>query len=139
MSDISRSRLGLGALGAAVTLYGTWLLFSRGRDHIDILLWLAGGVLVHDVLIALASLAVGLVVMRVAPTLVRGPVAAGLMVLGTVTLAAIPVLGRFGERADNPTLLPRDYTAGWLVFAALVLIAVAVGVVRNLRDARSGA
>ena len=34
-----------------------------------------------------------------------------------VTLVAVPVLGRFGARADNPTLLDRDYVAGWLVLA----------------------
>ena len=68
------------------------------------------------------------------PSRVRGPVATGLIVLGTVTATAIPMLGRFGERADNATLLDRNYTVGWLVFALLVVIGTGVGVWRSLRD-----
>ena len=48
----------------------------------------------------------------------------GLVVLGTTTLFAVPVLGRFGARTDNPTLLDRDYTAGWLVLAGIIAAAV---------------
>ena len=44
-----------------------------------------------------------------------------LVVLATVTVTAIPVLGRFGARPDNLTILPRNYVLGWLVLAALVL------------------
>ena len=36
----------------------------------------------------------------------------GFVVLGSVTLLAMPVLGRFGARPDNPTLLDRDYSVG---------------------------
>jgi hypothetical protein len=59
----------------------------------------------------------------------------GLLVLGSLTIMAIPVLGRFGARPDNPTLLDRNYTAGWLVVAGLTLVAVLAGMVsaRTLR------
>ena len=60
-------------------------------------------------------------------------------VLGPVTLLAVPVLGRFGERPDNPTLLDRDYTAGWLVLAGLTALTVAAAaVVRSRRTRSSG-
>jgi hypothetical protein len=36
-------------------------------------------------------------------------------------VVAIPVLGRFGARPDNPTLLDRPYLTGWLVVAGLTL------------------
>ena len=52
---------------------------------------------------------------RGCPRSVRAPAAVALVVLGSVTLLAVPVLGRFGARPDNPTLLDRDYSAGWLV------------------------
>ncbi len=42
----------------------------------------------------------------------KAPAVVGCVVLGSVTLLAVPVLGRFGERSDNPTLLDRNYTAG---------------------------
>ena len=48
-----------------------------------------------------------------APGRLRAPAAAAFVVLGSVTLLAIPVLGRFGARPDNPTLLDRHYVAGW--------------------------
>jgi hypothetical protein len=61
------------------------------------------------------------------------------VVLGTVTLSAVPVLGRFGARADNPTLLDRHYLLGWLVFAVLVGVVTAASVlVRGRRTTRRG-
>ena len=50
--------------------------------------------------------------------------AGGLVVLGTLTLMAVPVLGGWGANADNPTILDRDYAAGWLVLAAVILAVV---------------
>jgi hypothetical protein len=49
-------------------------------------------------------------------------------VLGTVTVVAVPLLGRFGARADNPTLLDRNYLLGWLVLATLTVVVVGVAV-----------
>jgi hypothetical protein len=43
---------------------------------------------------------------------------------------AVPVLGRWGANADNPTILDRNYTLGWLVVASLVLAGVVAGVLR---------
>ena len=47
--------------------------------------------------------------------------AGGLVVLGTVTLMAVPVLGGWGANADNPTILDRNYAAGWLVVAGVTI------------------
>jgi hypothetical protein len=57
------------------------------------------------------------------------------VVLGSVTVLAVPVLGRFGERSDNATLLDRDYTAGWLVLALFTVAAVVVASVLRSRRA----
>ncbi len=134
---MSRVRTVLGGVGVLVATYGAWLLLSR-QDLGQLgsaVVWLAGGVIVHDVVIAGVVLALGLVGSRTLSERVRGPVVAGFVVLATVTLLAVPVLGRFGARSDNPTLLDRDYTAGWFVLAGVVvltgLVAVAVGVVRR--------
>ncbi len=61
----------------------------------------------------------------------RGPVAVGLVVLGTVSLATLPMLGRFGARSDNDTLLDRNYLGGWLVLLSLVVIGVALAAIRR--------
>ena len=37
----------------------------------------------------------------------------GLVVWGGLTVMAIPVLGRFGALAANPTLLDRPYLTSW--------------------------
>lgn len=115
-------RVVLGALGVAVTAYGGWLLVSRqsGDQLRSAATWLVGGVLVHDLLLSAVVIVAGVVVSRLVPEPARAPVAVGGVVLGSLTLIAVPVLGRFGARPDNPTLLDRDYTTGWLVVAALV-------------------
>jgi hypothetical protein len=56
----------------------------------------------------------------------RPAVVVGAVVLGTVTLAATPVLLGNGATPTNPTLLDRDYTAGWLWLAAIVATGVSL-------------
>ncbi|MEP6816189.1 MAG: hypothetical protein ABI873_11625 [Marmoricola sp.] len=125
-----------GGAGLAVGAYGVYLLLSLGLSNLlAALYWLAGGVILHDGLIGPALIVVGVGVAMLVPHRVRAPVAAGLIVLGTVTMTAIPMLGRFGAKPDNPTLLDRNYTVGWLVFAALVALGAGLGVVRVLSRA----
>jgi hypothetical protein len=75
---------------------------------------------------------------RLLPAAWRGPAAAGLVVLGSVTLLAVPVLGSFGARPDNPTLLDRDYWAGWAGIAGLTLLGTALAGGLARRRTRSG-
>lgn len=119
-------RVALGVVGGVVAAYGGWLLVSREDQWTTVGWWIAAGIVAHDVLIAGATIALGALAVRSAPATARAPVAVGFIVLAPVTLAAIPVLGRFGARADNPTLLDRDYLAGWAVLAGLTVVAVAV-------------
>lgn len=129
------SRRLLGALGVLVAAYGAWLLLSREDLHrlVDVALWLGGGVLLHDAVLAPAVLVVSALAARVLPAAWRAPAVVVLVVLGAVTLLAVPVLGRFGARADNPTLLDRDYTTGWLLVAGLVVLGAAAGAVARRR------
>jgi hypothetical protein len=116
-------RVALGAVGVAVAGYGVLRLLELGWANLGAtVLWLAGGVLLHDVVLAPATIVVcALAVLALRSRAWRAAAAGGLVVLGTVTITAIPVLGRFGARPDNPTLLDRPYVAGWLVVAVLVL------------------
>ena len=133
-------RPALGAAGVAIAVYGGWLLVTRGRDHLDVAVWLAAGVLLHDAVLAVATLVLGAVATRLLPRPARAPAAVGLVVLGPLTLLAIPVLGRFGAREDNPTLLDRDYAVGWLLLAGLTTLAVLVAtLVRSRTDREGGA
>jgi hypothetical protein len=119
-----RTRVAIGTLGVLAGLYGGWLVLSRGHDLLNLGVWLAAGVVLHDGVLALVLLAIGTVAVRLLPRPAKAPAVVGFVVLGSVTLLAVPVLGRFGARSDNPTLLDRDYTVGWLVLAGLVLVGV---------------
>ncbi len=134
---VGPGRLVPGALGVLVGLYGAWLLLSRQEPSqvLDVAVWTVAALLLHDVVLGGLELALGAAAQRVLPWTVSGPVAGGFLVLGSVTLMAVPVLGRFGAREDNPTLLDRDYTTGWLVLAVLVLVAVVLAVLRRRRHA----
>jgi hypothetical protein len=124
----------LAALGVLAGLYGGWLLLSRGHDLENVAVWLVGGVVVHDAVLSVLVIALAALAVRALPPAARLPAAVGFVVLGSVTLSAIPVLGRFGARPDNPTLLDRGYWAGWLVLAGLTLVAVIVAtLVRSRR------
>ncbi|GAB3992021.1 hypothetical protein [Nocardioides marmoraquaticus] len=113
--------------GLAASAYGVVLLLRQDvADLLDSLLWMVGAAVAHDAVVAPVTIVVTLVLLRVVPATWRTAVTVGLLVLVTVTATAVPVLGRFGARSDNPTLLDRDYTSGWLVLAALCLAVVVV-------------
>lgn len=132
-------RIALGTAGVLVGAYGAFRLVELGWTNLKAtLVWLAAGVALHDGILAPATIAVAAAGMVLLPTRLRGAAAAGLLVLGTVTLTAVPVLGRFGAKEDNPTLLDRNYTAGWLILAATVLVGVVVQGVVAMLSGRPG-
>jgi hypothetical protein len=129
----------LGVVGVAGGVYGGWLLLTRqaGEQLVSAVQWLVAGVVLHDAVLVPLVLVLVAVAGRVAPPTVRAPAAVLLVVVGSVTLLAVPVLGGFGRRPDNPSLLDRDYTAGWLVLVVTLVVAVVVGsVVQRRRRAR---
>ncbi|MEC9052171.1 MAG: hypothetical protein VX747_06905, partial [Actinomycetota bacterium] len=77
---------------------------------------------------------------RLLPAVARPAAGAGLVVLGSLTVLAVPFLGGFGREnaPDNPTLLDRDYTAGYLVLVVTVIIVVVLPVLlHTLRSRRA--
>lgn len=124
----------LAGVGLAVAAYGVVLLLATGISNVVALVpWLVGGVLVHDALLAPLTLLAAVALTRVVPRSWWSVTAVALVVVGTVTVAAVPVLGRFGERADNTTLLDRPYLVGW---AGFVLVVAVVAVAVRLLGAR---
>lgn len=126
-------RVVVGTVGVALMGVGASLL-TDVRDPADVLVWLGGAALLHDVLIAPAVLLVGLVVVRGGT---RGPVRGALLVAGALTAVALPVLLRPGRTA-NPSVLPLDYPRNWLislvaVFTVTALWAAARGFARGRR------
>ena len=138
---MTAARVVLGAGGVLLGLWGVWLIFGSAdtADLINIAIWLGAGVLAHDVLIAAITLAVAAVAARLLPEVAKAPVTAALVVVGTVTVVAIPFLGRFGASPTNETLLDRNYVGGYLVLVAIVMVcAAAATVIRMRRPPASG-
>jgi hypothetical protein len=132
----SVSRVLIGALGVAVAVRGVWMLLANQRfDQLfSAALWLGGGVLAHDAIIAPVALGLGWVLIRALPAWARGAAAAGGIVLGSLTLVAVPVLGAWGRRPDNASLLPRDYLLGWLaVFVVIIICSTAAALIVRAR------
>jgi hypothetical protein len=122
-------RLAAVACGIVAGGYGVWLLLSLGWANTrSTTFWLVGGVVVHDAVFAPLVLGVAWVALRSVPRRRLAPWVVVLMIVVPVTLAGMPELGRFGARADNPTLLDRHYWWGWLLLVTLVLGAALVGI-----------
>jgi hypothetical protein len=133
-------RRALGALGVAVTAYGAWLLVSRTDNGqlVDAGVWLAAGVVLHDFVLTIVVLVVAALSLRLLPEPARAPALVGMFLLGSLTLVAFPMLGRFGAREDNPTLLDRPYLASWLVLVGVTVLTVgAASLVRSRRGPRA--
>jgi hypothetical protein len=136
MTTTTGTRVAIGSLGVLGGLYGAYLVLSRGHDLLNLVFWLAGGVVLHDAVLSMSVIAIGALVFKVVPDIAKAPVTVGFVVLGSLTLLAIPVLGKFGERSDNVTLLDRNYLVGWLVVAGLTFGCVAVATVVRSRRRR---
>ena len=129
------TRVLLGASGVLVGVYGAYLLLTRqDTDQIvSAATWLAAGVVLHDFVLAPLVLLLVFVGSRVLPASARVPAVVGMVVLGTVTAFAIPVLTRFGNKVDDDGLLDRSYVVSWLMVAAVVLLAVVAASVARAR------
>jgi hypothetical protein len=129
-------RIALGLAGIALAYIGVRDLLGFDWSRlVSVLEWLIAGNVLHDVILAPLVVAAGVVLVRTLPAWARQPVVTGLVVIGVMTLVAVPVLGNFGNEATNPSLMPRNYWAGWFGFVALVIVAVAVGCWWNRRGA----
>ena len=123
--------------GIVSTAYGVWLLLGLGWANTrSTLVWLVGGVVLHDGVFAVLVTAVALAALRLVPDDRLAPWVVALVILVPVTLLGIPELGRFGARTDNPTLLDRHYWLGWSVMVTLVVAGVLVGAVVRARATR---
>ena len=123
----------LAVAGVAAIGWGIALVASGGvtTDPTSLAIWLAGGVVAHDVLVAPLVVLLGWLAAPRLPGALRGPAAVVLLVAGAVTLMSMPLwlgqlLGRL-PTAQNPTVDPFDYPRNLATVLAAVLAAVVVG------------
>ncbi|HZP31140.1 MAG TPA: hypothetical protein VFC99_19480 [Acidimicrobiia bacterium] len=128
------------ALGAPVMAYGAIELVRHSslRRAFDVAAFAGGGVVVHDLVVAPLVVAAVWLVGRLVPPPLRTPVRAGILGSALVVALAWPPLAGYGDRADNATVHPLDYTTAVLTVLAALWIAVACwGAIAALRARRS--
>lgn len=109
--------------GVGFGIRGLWLMRDFSREQLTSeAFWLAGGVLLHDAILAPVVVAVGVVAARWLPRHFRAATAVAFLVWGTLTVVFVPVLSGQGGKPDNDTILGRPYWLSWLVMT-LVLAA----------------
>ena len=125
---MSVGRRTLIVIGVALMAFGGWLVIVD-NDPLQVAPWVLGPVLLHDAL--LAPLVLGAVWLghRFLPRYAQAPALFALLVCGALTAVAASVITRAGARPDNPSLLDRNYVAGYM---AAVALTVAIAVVAAL-------
>ncbi|MCP9274222.1 hypothetical protein [Mycolicibacterium arenosum] len=113
--------------GLAMAGYGALLLWDNPWEVIlNIGIWAAAGVVLHDFVFAPLCAAAG----WAARPLVRGRLWRPVVVAATcsvvLVLLAVPVYSRPGARADNATVLDRNYPLGLWVSLAVVWACVPI-------------
>ncbi|MFB4318266.1 hypothetical protein [Actinomadura sp. 21ATH] len=129
-----KARLTAYTAGGALIALGLWgILTSTGSDPAGWALWLGGAAIVHDAVLVPPVLLAGALTARL-PAAYRRRVQAALLIGGTVTLVALPLVLGLGRRADNPSLLPLPYGRNLvLVLAVTAALTFSPLLARRLR------
>ncbi len=98
----------------------------------SVAVWFGGGIVIHDALIAPATIIVGLLVLRIAPPFARAYVQGALVITGSLALATLPLVLGDGRDPNNPSQQPLPYGRNLLIVVALVwLVAAALALLRG--------
>ena len=115
---------------------GGWALIAwgaRGALHHDIdtrpgqlVRFLLGGALAHDLVLAPAALLIGVLITRRVGGRWRAPLQSALFISATLVLFAYPLVRGYGRVFRNPTSLPHNYAANLTALVAAVAVGTAV-------------
>ncbi|MGH3465121.1 MAG: hypothetical protein ACRDP9_26945 [Kribbellaceae bacterium] len=120
-------RLALALPGLAALVYAGTLFWDVPADAWgSVLTWLAGGVILHDGVLAPIVIGLGVVGSRWLPAPWRAPAIVALVCWGSLTLLGIPVLSGEGVDATNETLQDRPYVTSWWIGSATAITLIAV-------------
>jgi len=127
------------ALGWAVMAYAVRgaLMDSGGTNPDQLVRWVIGGALVHDLVVAPLVTGVALLLAWRAPSWWGKPLGVAAAFSAIVVLFSWPVLRGYGRHPGNSSTLPRNYTAGvaWVIGGVWVVTLVLIGF-RALRRGR---
>jgi hypothetical protein len=94
--------------------------------------WVLGGLVVHDAIVASTVTAVGLVLTRLLPRSARGPITGAVALSGLVVPFSYPLWRGFGRRQSNTSILPLDYGRNVAIVVALIWLTTTTIVVGRL-------
>jgi hypothetical protein len=125
------ARLALALPGLAALIWGLVLAvqfalhsFGDGRSAV---LFLIGGPVLHDAVVAPIVGVVGLVISRRVGLFWRTPMRVGAAISGVLALLAVPALWRTYAAPANPGLDDRNYGLGLLIALVVVWLGVVAG------------
>jgi hypothetical protein len=114
-------RVALIALGIGIAGYGVALVLDEPRVIMfRMLVWTLAGVVLHDLVFAPLSVALGFAGRRLVPQKWWGPVVVAALCSVVLVMLAVPVFDKPGMRPDNLTVLDRNYRAGLWISLAIV-------------------
>lgn len=110
------------AVGSVVMGVGLLALLSKAgaTNPASFAVFFVGLALVHDLLLAPATIAIATGLRTVSPRTGRGLLFGALVVSAVVVLFSAPLLFRWGGQPDNPSFLPRNYPLGLALVLAVV-------------------
>jgi hypothetical protein len=130
------------ACGGAVIVYGTLGLVHHASNAAlqQVVTWMFGADLLHDLVIAPLVCLVGLTAARWTPAAWRWPVRAGLVTSTLVLAVGYPVLRGFGRHRvpNNRSVLPLDYTSAVATVLAVVWALVTIWGIASWRTTKRG-
>ncbi|MET3805026.1 sterol desaturase/sphingolipid hydroxylase (fatty acid hydroxylase superfamily) [Nakamurella sp. UYEF19] len=126
MTDrVIRSALGL--IGVVCVGVGAKFLLERSHQEvISAAIWFTFPAILSDLVLLPIAAVVGHVLTKGLAAWARLPAQVAAVLIGTLLLIAVPYLGRPGLHEDNPTLLNRNYVAGYLMYVAIIVVLAAV-------------
>lgn len=128
-------------VGGGVMAFGIRgvLMNARATHPTELVRWVVGADLLHDLLFAPVVIAAGWLVVRAVPRSWRVPVQAGLVACGVAALVGWAAWRGYGRATvpDNPTVQPLDYTTAiltvWAIVGAIVAIWIAIAAIGRRR------
>jgi hypothetical protein len=147
MRDLFAWRLVLVVAGVALLGFGgiVFLLDVNPSNYPGLAVWLAGAIVLHDGVAALAVFAATVLVRRAhgIPFVVRAIVQGAAVVALVVTVLVLPEFLAIAMGPANPSVLPLDYVGNLLLFhaglVAVTAVAIVIALVLRRRTARIAA
>jgi len=127
------------AVGSIVMGIGLVALFSKSgaTNPANFAVFFIGLALVHDLILAPATIAIATGLRSVSPRTGRGLLFGALVVSAVVVLFAAPMVSGWGAQPDNPSFLPRNYVLGLALVLAVVWGVAAVLLLARTRRGSS--